>query len=80
MVKIEINDELWRLYKKSWALFDVNTEDEVMLMLEDSMWRSTVDALKAADKKLAWSLYSHRFRRKNTRQHAARAKLMFNGT
>ena len=70
MVKMEIDDELWRLYKKSWALFDVKTEDKVIVMLEDSMWRSTVDALNGADKKLAWSLYCQRFRKQSTRQRA----------
>jgi hypothetical protein len=67
VVKIEIDDELWRLYKKSWALFDIKTEDKVIVMLEDSMWRSTADALKGADKKLAWSLYCQRFRKQSTR-------------
>jgi hypothetical protein len=57
MVKIEIDDELWRLYKKSWVRFGVKTEDRVIVMLEDFMWRSTADSLKGADKKLAWSLY-----------------------
>jgi hypothetical protein len=61
MVKIEIDDELWRLYKKSWVLFDVKTEDKVIVMLEDSTWRSTVDAPNGTDKKLAWSLYCKRF-------------------
>ncbi len=63
MVKIEIDDELWRLYKKSWVPFDVKTEDMVIVMLEDFMWREAADVLEGADKKLAWSLCCKKFGR-----------------
>ena len=65
MVKIEIDDKLWRLYKKSWIPFGVTTEDKVIVMLEDFMWREAVDVLKGADKELAWSLYCKRFNKNN---------------
>ena len=34
MVSIEIDDKVWSVFKKSWALLGVKTEEELIEMLE----------------------------------------------
>ena len=41
MVKIEIDDEVWNLYRKSWALLGVRDNYKLVEMLEDQMWRES---------------------------------------
>ena len=38
MAKIEIDDEAWNLYIKSWALNGVRDHHKRVKMLEDQMW------------------------------------------
>jgi len=45
LVLIEIDDETWELYKKSWALFGVKPDDGVVKMLEVHMWEESMDVI-----------------------------------
>ena len=45
LVLIEIDDETWELYKKSWALFGVKTDDGVVKMLEVHMCEESMDVI-----------------------------------
>ena len=52
MVRIEIDDEVWSLYKKSWALMGVRTDEELFRMLEDQIWEECMNVIECAEKQL----------------------------
>lgn len=52
MVAIEIRDEIWELYKKSWAVMDVKKHDQLVRMLEHYIRDSSLEVLNDAKKDL----------------------------
>ncbi len=48
MVTIEIDDEVWELYKKSWALLGVRAHYELVRILEIDMQERSSDAIEDA--------------------------------
>lgn len=52
MVEIEIDDEVWRLYKKSWALMGIRTDEKLVGILEQEIWRESLAIVDAAEKDL----------------------------
>lgn len=49
MVQIEIDDEVWELFKASWALMGIRTHDELVRMLEVEMWENSSIVLDDAE-------------------------------
>jgi len=49
LVWIEIDDEAWELYKKSWALMGVKTHAGLVRMLERYIRESSMDVLGDAE-------------------------------
>jgi hypothetical protein len=49
MVRIEIDDEVWQVYKKSWALMEVRTDEKLIRILEDQIWRESISVIEAAE-------------------------------
>lgn len=52
MVKIEIDDEVWSLYKKSWALMGIRTDEKLIDILEKEIQRESLAIIDAAKKDL----------------------------
>ncbi len=52
MVWIQIDDEAWTLYKKSWALMDVKTHAGLVRMLERYMEESSKEVIDYAEHNL----------------------------
>lgn len=52
MVWIEIDDEVWELYKKSWALFGVRTHEELVKTLNNSLWDDSIVVLEDSERHL----------------------------
>jgi len=50
VVKIEIDDETWDLWKWSWALFDVTGDDKLVEYLKQWIRESSMDVLNDAEK------------------------------
>lgn len=44
MVRIEIDDEVWHVYKKSWALMGVRTEEKLIAFLSKKSKRDKWEA------------------------------------
>jgi predicted DNA-binding ribbon-helix-helix protein len=40
VVVIEIDDEVWGMFKRSWALLGMRTDDASIRMLEGQLWRA----------------------------------------
>ena len=49
VVLIEVDDEIWNLYKRSWALFGVKTHAELVRMLERYLEECSGDVLQEAE-------------------------------
>ncbi len=50
MVKIEIKDRVWNVYKNTWALDDVTEHDEVVRMLEVEMLGISTEVIKDVER------------------------------
>ena len=50
MVKIEIKDRVWNVYKKTWAWDDVTEHDEVVRMLEVEMLGISNEIIKDVER------------------------------
>jgi len=48
MVLIEIDDEVWNKYKKSWAILGVKTDEDLIEMLESQLWEESINCIQAA--------------------------------
>jgi hypothetical protein len=46
MVKIEIDDEVWNLYRKSWVLCGVRDHYKQVKMLEDQLWTESSEIIE----------------------------------
>jgi hypothetical protein len=52
MVRIEIDAEVWNVFKRSWALLGVRTDEELVRMLEDDLWEKSNNVLDDAETQL----------------------------
>ena len=52
MLTVELDDEAWGLWKRSWALWGVRTNDELIKFLEIHMRESSTDVLNSAEEML----------------------------
>ncbi len=52
MVKIEIDDEVWQVCKKSWALMGVRTEGELIACLQDDLWERSLGVIEDSESQL----------------------------
>jgi hypothetical protein len=52
MVRIEIDGEVWQLYKKSWALMGVRTEEKLIALLEDQLWEESFNVIEGSEREL----------------------------
>jgi len=50
VVLIEVDDEIWNIYKRSWALFGVKTHAELVRMLERYMEEGSMEVLNGAER------------------------------
>ncbi len=50
MFKIVVSDEVWNMYKKSWALNGIRTDEELVRVLEDQIWRESVLVTEAINR------------------------------
>jgi hypothetical protein len=48
MVKIEIKDSVWNVFKKSWALEEVTDHNELVRSLETEMLGISLEVIKEA--------------------------------
>lgn len=51
-MKIEIDDEVWNLYRKSWALLGVRDHYKLVKMLEDQMWEESSTSIESSRRQL----------------------------
>jgi hypothetical protein len=51
MVTIEIDDDVWAVFKKSWELFDVKGKKHLVKMLEDDILDRSIEVIEDAEKK-----------------------------
>lgn len=49
---IEIDDEVWSLYKKSWALMGAKEHEDLVRMLEDTISTSSANVIEGAEMQL----------------------------
>jgi hypothetical protein len=59
MVRIEIDDEVWQVYKKSWALMGVRTEEKLIAYLEDDLWEKSLSVIEDSERQRARKLFFH---------------------
>jgi len=52
LVSIEIDDEVWEIYKKSWALLGTKTHEDLVRMLEVQLWEESYNCIKDSKKSL----------------------------
>jgi hypothetical protein len=52
MVRIEIDDEVWQVYKKSWALMGVRTEEKLIAFLNDDLWEKSLSVIEDSERQL----------------------------
>ena len=52
MVKIEIDDNVWSLFKKSLALMDVRGDDQLVRFLEMELTENSISVIEDAEKQL----------------------------
>jgi hypothetical protein len=52
MVIIDIDDEVWDVYRRSWALMEVRGYKELVRFLEIEMWEHSCDVLEHAEHQL----------------------------
>ena len=52
MVRIEIDDEVWQVYKKSWALMGVRTEEKLVAFLEDDLREKSLSVIDDGERLL----------------------------
>ena len=52
MVWIEIDDEAWELYKKSWALFGVRTHEKLVKMLNIDVREDSIIVIEDSERQL----------------------------
>ena len=52
IVLIEIDDEVWELYKKSWALLGTKTHEGLIKMLEVQLWEESYGCIEDGKKQL----------------------------
>ena len=52
MVKIEIDDEVWQVYKKSWALMGVRTDEKLVAFLEDDLREKSLSVIEDGERLL----------------------------
>ena len=51
-MKIEISEEVWELWERSWALFGVKGEKQLIHMLEQQMEQESRNVLQDGEKQL----------------------------
>lgn len=49
LVSIWIDDEVWEVFKRSWALCDVRTHEKLVRMLEVELWENSISVLEDAE-------------------------------
>jgi hypothetical protein len=49
LVKVDFSDEVWELFKRSWALLGVRTHDELVRVLESQVREESVACLDGAE-------------------------------
>ncbi len=52
MAWIEIDDDAWNAYKGSWALLGIRAEEKLIDMLEDRLWRESINVIENAEREL----------------------------
>lgn len=52
LVLIEIDDEVWEIYKKSMALLGVRTHEELVRMIEIQLWEESYGCIEDGKKQL----------------------------
>lgn len=52
MVIVDIDDEVWDVYRRSWALMGVRGDKELVRFLEIDMWEHSCDVLEHAEHQL----------------------------
>lgn len=52
MVKIEIADEAWDVYKRSWALMGIRTDEELVRIFEGDLRETSISVLENAETEL----------------------------
>jgi hypothetical protein len=52
MVRIEIDDEVWGVFKRSWAVMGVRTDEHLIRMLEIDLWEGAISVLETAERAL----------------------------
>ena len=52
MVRIEIDGEVWQVYKKSWALMGVRTEEKLIAFLEDDLREKSLSVIEDGERLL----------------------------
>lgn len=52
MVRIEIDDEVWQVYKKSWALMGVRTEEKLIAYLQDDLWEKSLSVTEDSERQV----------------------------
>ena len=50
MVTIEIDDDVWAVFEKSWEPFDVKGKKHVVKMLEDDILDRSIEVIEDAEK------------------------------
>ena len=49
MVRIEFDDEVWRLYRQSWALLGVRTNKQLIQLLEMQLMEESANVAEEAE-------------------------------
>ena len=49
-MKIEIDDEVWQVYRKSWVLMRVRTDNEFIAYLEDDLREKSFSVIEEAER------------------------------
>jgi hypothetical protein len=52
MVRIKIDDEVWQVYKKPWALMGVRTEEKLIALLEDQLWEESLNVIEDSERQV----------------------------
>lgn len=52
MVRIEIDGEVWQVYKKSWALMGVRTDEKLIAFLEDDLREKSLSVIEDGERLL----------------------------
>ena len=52
MVRIEVDDEVWRVYRQSWALLGIRTDEQLIKLLEMQLMEESASVVEDAETEL----------------------------